>query len=92
MSIYEELRKVLQDWLSPEINEIKGELKAIRGMVEGNEKLGNLRHDSLERLMDTRFTALERDIRTGFENVKNDLELHRRLSVLERQREEEKAH
>jgi hypothetical protein len=58
MSIYEEIKKALQDLIAPDIREIKGELKAINVRLDGtNERIEHLVNMlKLERRLD----ALER--------------------------------
>ena len=47
MSVYDDVRKGLQNVLAPEIQEIKGELRAI-----------NVRLDAIEKLIDIRFQQI----------------------------------
>jgi hypothetical protein len=53
------MRKVLQDFLAPELQEIKGELKVIGARLDGiNQRFDDL----IERLeLNKRLEALERD-------------------------------
>lgn len=59
MSTVDDMRKVLQDFLAPELQEIKGELKVIGARLDGiNQRFDDL----IERLeLNKRLEALERD-------------------------------
>ena len=51
MSVYDDAKKALQDFLAPELEEIKGEMKAI-----------NIRLDAMEKLSEARFAAIMREL------------------------------
>ena len=53
MSVIEETRQVVQDFLTPEMRALKARLEAL-------EKLVDTRFDSLQKHVDTRFDSLER--------------------------------
>jgi hypothetical protein len=51
LSVYDDAKKALQDFLAPELEEIKGEMKAI-----------NIRLDAMEKLSEARFAAIMREL------------------------------
>ena len=57
-----DLKKTLQDFLAPELNEIKGELKAINIRLDSIDKLAEARHAAIMRelAIDKRLTDLTR--------------------------------
>jgi hypothetical protein len=62
MSIYDDIKKAFQDLLAPEIQEIRGELKAINIRLDGMEKLAEVRFAAIMRelAIDKRLERLER--------------------------------
>jgi len=79
MSVIEDVRQVLQDFISPE-------LKALTGKLENLEK----RLDTFERSVETRLTnqdklaeARHSEIMANFEAMKINLQLNSRLERLE---------
>jgi tellurite resistance protein len=81
MSVIEDIRQVLQDFISPE-------LRALSGKVENPEK----RLDTFERSVETRSTnqdklaeARHNEIMANFETMKINLQLNSRLERLEAQ-------
>ena len=58
MSAYDDIKKGIQDFLAPDIKEIKGELKAI-----------NVRLDALEKNTSTRFQAIEDKLALRFNGI-----------------------
>ena len=63
MSVYDDVKKALQDFLAPEIQEIKGEMKAINARLDGMEKLAEIRFAAIMRelAVDRRLERLERE-------------------------------
>lgn len=61
MSIYDDVKRALQDFLAPDIREIKGELKAI-----------NIRLDSIDRRFDDLIKMLELERRVTALESKRD--------------------
>jgi hypothetical protein len=47
MSIYDDVKKALQDFLAPELKEMKGEMKVINIRLEAMDKTINQRFDDL---------------------------------------------
>ena len=66
MGVVEETRQVLQDFLAPELREIRGVLSSIEKRLESQEK----RLDS----QDKRLDAIEEANRARFENIVQRLE------------------
>ena len=62
MSVYDDAKKAMQDLLAPDINEIKGELKAINIRLDTIDKLSEARHAAIMRelAIDKRLTDLTR--------------------------------
>ena len=62
MSVYDDIKKALQDFLAPEIQELKGELKAINIRLDGIERLAEVRFEAIMRALevDKRLERLER--------------------------------
>jgi len=75
MSVYDDAKKAIQDLLSPEIQEIKGELRAV-----------NTRVDALGKNMELQFRAINQ----RFDDLIDRLELRKRIENLEREREAKK--
>ena len=67
MSVYDDVKKALLDFLAPEVQEIKGELKAINIRLDAADKLAEARFASIMRelALDKRITNLERDREDG---------------------------
>lgn len=76
MSVYDDIKKALQDLLAPDIKEIKGDLKAV-----------NARLDAMEKIDEMRFAAIDR----RFDAVMRELAIDKRIERLERQRGEEQT-
>ena len=76
MSIYEDIKKAIQEALAPDVSEIKGEVKAL-----------NTRLDSIEKVMNVRFDSLDQ----RFDDLLARLELTKRIEKLEREQLERKA-
>jgi hypothetical protein len=53
MSVVEDTRKVLQDFLAHELGAIAVRLDAVEKIVEGNERRAEKRHDELMRKTDS---------------------------------------
>jgi hypothetical protein len=51
VSVYDDTKKALQDFLAPELQEMKGEMKGI-----------NIRLDAMEKLAEIRFAAIMREL------------------------------
>lgn len=64
MSVYDDIKKAMQELLAPDINEIKGEIKAINIRLDSAEKLAQSRHESIMRelAIDQKINALERRV------------------------------
>jgi hypothetical protein len=64
MSVIEDTRKLLQDFLAPELRELTARVDALEERMnarfESLEERMNARFESLEERMDTRFEAVER--------------------------------
>jgi hypothetical protein len=73
MSIIDDLRKVLQDFLAPEIRTINARLDGI-----------NSRLDAINEKMDYRFKAFEEKMDLRFDAVMKELATDRRIERLER--------
>jgi hypothetical protein len=76
LSVYDDIKKALQDLLAPDIKEIKGDLKAV-----------NARLDAMEKIDEMRFAAIDR----RFDAVMRELAIDKRIERLERQRGEEQT-
>jgi hypothetical protein len=76
MGTLEDIRKVLQDFLSPEIRSL-----AVR--LEELEKRMNERFDAAEKLSEYRFASLEATIKANHLAMLNALDLDRRILRLE---------
>jgi transcriptional regulator NrdR family protein len=76
LSIYEDIKKAIQEALAPDVSEIKGEVKAL-----------NTRLDSIEKVMNVRFDSLDQ----RFDDLLARLELTKRIEKLEREQLERKA-
>ncbi len=64
MSVVEELRQVLQDFLTPELREIKGHLDSIGKLLEHQDK----HLDTIEKGYDVRYLALSQRL-NGIESA-----------------------
>lgn len=62
MSIYDDVKKALQDVLAPGLHEINGELKAMNIRLDSIEKLAEARHAAVMRelAIDKRLTDITR--------------------------------
>jgi predicted nuclease with TOPRIM domain len=69
VSIYDDVKKAIQDQLAPDLQEIKGEIKAL-----------NVRMDALEQKLDYRIEGLNQ----RFDQLIDKLEFDKRLENLER--------
>lgn len=47
MGVGEDVRQVLQDFIAPELREIRGQLTAIGQRVEASEEVNRIRYDNL---------------------------------------------
>jgi hypothetical protein len=90
MSVVEDIRQVLQDFLTPELRAVAAKFEAIESKIDAV----NIRISSLEKAMDTRFSAAEEKanvrqemILVQFERIANQLDVDKRLLRLESQRE-----
>jgi hypothetical protein len=81
MGVYDDLKKVLQDTLTPDV-------KALREAVDQNEKRAQERHEMVLREVGLRFDAMN----YRFDSLNERIDLSRRVENLERTRDEEKAH
>jgi hypothetical protein len=72
MGVVDEPRQVLQDFLAPELREIKGQLSSLDKRLDAIEEVNRVRHESvIQRLefiqqsfaFDKRLTAIEADKR-----------------------------
>lgn len=82
MSVYDDVKKAIQALLAPDIQEIKGELKAVNTRIDGIEK----RFDYLEQAINTRFDALDRRFDQTNEKIDNlvrQLNLEQRIAKIE---------
>jgi hypothetical protein len=68
MAVVEDVRQVLQDFLAPELREIKQQLKRV------DEKI-----DDLKELMEVRFTALEDKLDLHARLTKVETEMKQRM-------------
>lgn len=62
-TIVEDFKKALQDFLAPELEELKGEMRAINIRLESMEKLAEVRFAAIMRelAIDKRLDKLERE-------------------------------
>lgn len=77
MSLYETVKKALQDVVAPDLKELKGDLKVVDAKVDNLEEIMGLRFDAINQRLD---------------DLKERLDLHRRIENIERARDEESAH
>ena len=91
MSVVEDVRQVLQDFLAPELRAVAAKFEATESKIDAV----NIRISSLEKAMDARFSAAEEKanvrqemILVQFERITNLLDVDKRLLRLESQREE----
>ena len=98
MSVYDDVKKGIQDFLAPDIKEIKGELKAINVRLDAMEKNTDTRFNAMGKNTDTRFQAIEEKLTSRFNGIDQRfddlierLELDRRIEKLERQHHEGKT-
>ncbi len=72
MTVYEQVKKALQDIVAPELNGIKAEMRRL------DEKIGSLRNELLAeiRRVDARVESLQHEVTVA-------LEIRERLSALE---------
>ncbi len=87
MSAYDDIKKGIQDFLAPDIKEIKGELKAINVRLDALEKNTSTRFQAIEDKLALRFNGIDQ----RFDDLIERLELDRRIEKLERQHHEGKT-
>jgi BMFP domain-containing protein YqiC len=47
MSVVEDTRKIIQDFLTPELRELKARVESLEGKVDDNERRAERRHDEV---------------------------------------------
>jgi DNA anti-recombination protein RmuC len=72
MSTVDDLRKVLQDFLAPE-------LRTITAQLDSMEKITSAKFEAIETKMDARFDSLSSQV----QEIKNLMEIEKRLTRLE---------
>ena len=80
MSIYDDVKKAIQDQLAPDLQEIKGEIKALNVRMDALEQKLDYQIDGLNRRLDDRFEGLNQ----RFDQLIDKLEFDKRLESLER--------
>lgn len=102
MSVVEDVRQVLQDFLAPELRAvaakfevIESKIDAVNVRISALEKATDTRFSALEKAMDARFSAAEEKanvrqemILIQFERITTLLDVDKRLLRLESQRDE----
>jgi hypothetical protein len=78
--VYDDVKKALQDALAPDLQEIRGEIKALNTRVDAAEKNAELRFTMLDRSL----AALEHKIDLRFDSLTKQLELDKKLETLQR--------
>ncbi len=79
MTVYEQVKRALQDIVAPELNGIKAELRRLDEKIGSlDEKIGSLRNELLAEIkrVDARVESLQREVSVT-------LEIRERLSALE---------
>lgn len=71
MSVVEDVRQVLQDFIAPELREIRGQLTALNQRMDAAEEVNRIRYENLEKRLD----AAEDVHRIRYENLAQRLEL-----------------
>ncbi len=75
MSVVEDVRQVLQDFLAPELREIKGRIEALEKEMEGMEDTVSQRFADLRSYLDMRFNSLDNEIGLSNRVAKMESEL-----------------
>jgi hypothetical protein len=70
MSVVEDLRQVLQDFLAPELRAVAAKFDVIESKIDAV----NARVSSVERTMDTRISALEKTVEARFSATEKTME------------------
>jgi hypothetical protein len=78
MGVIEDVRKVIQDLVTPD-------LKALAARQDSSEENTTLRFAALSEKMDSRFNALSAKIDANHATVMNALNIDKRLEALERE-------
>ena len=75
MGVVEDVRQVLQDFLAPEMREIRGQLAAMNQRIDANEEISRIRHESLVQ----RLELIQQSF--AFDKRISDLESEKRRSA-----------
>jgi hypothetical protein len=76
MSVVEDLRKLLEDLVTPDLKELRASLKA-------NDESSKLRDDALSAKIDNKFELLSALIVANHATVMNALNLEKRIAAIE---------
>jgi len=79
VSVVEDVRKLLQDFLAPELREIATRIDALESIVAGNERSAEKRHEATAKNID----RLREEMASGFRQVLDYSVVQQRLAVLE---------
>ena len=83
MSVAEEVRGVMQDFLAPELRALKERVGALERKVDENERRAEQRFQETHGLIDQRFEDAERHAEKRHTELVNWLNLAARVSKLE---------
>lgn len=75
MSVVEDVRQVLQDFLAPELREIKGRIEALEKQMEDIEEMVSQRFADLRSYLDMRFNSVDNEIGLSNRVAKMETEL-----------------
>jgi hypothetical protein len=75
MGVVEDVRQVLQDFIAPELREIRGQIAALGQRIDAAEEVNRLRYETLEQRLEQRFAASEDVSRARHENILQRLDL-----------------
>lgn len=83
MSVIDDIRKLLQDFIAPELRAIRGEIALVSERVKSFEEKTDLRFKNIEEKMDYRFHTLEEKMDLGFDRIMKELATDKRIERLE---------
>lgn len=88
MSVVDDVRKVLQDFLAPQLRELSARMESLEKVVEAKFEAQDAKFDSLNKQIEARFEAQDAKFESlgkQLEGISDKLDLDRRLTKLESQ-------